>query len=254
MTGSAKSSAGGRRSISPTSSSSTRGGRRSPSRRGNGLTIDEWLSYAESGEPVHLHVRQAEDGEAAAFRRDPEGRRRVPPAAARLSGAGRGGAAGQPGLAHPPRPAAGQRHGGELRHAPEPGQRRPMPRTRRRSGGSSAAMPRRRAPETHPHLDAAAGHAVRYFEDFVRPGQDLPAGGARRGGGARRPARPAGGAGRGRRRPRGCRTWSSRSATRMASIRSGPGSRRSTRCCSGRSRGRASAASSRSTACPRRWR
>jgi lysyl-tRNA synthetase class 1 len=25
------------------------------------------------------------------------------------------------------------------------------------------------SPETHPHLDAAAGHAVRYFEDFVRP-------------------------------------------------------------------------------------
>jgi lysyl-tRNA synthetase class 1 len=25
------------------------------------------------------------------------------------------------------------------------------------------------SPATHPHLDAAAGHAVRYFEDFVRP-------------------------------------------------------------------------------------
>ena len=25
------------------------------------------------------------------------------------------------------------------------------------------------SPETHPQLDAAAGHAVRYFEDFVRP-------------------------------------------------------------------------------------
>jgi lysyl-tRNA synthetase class 1 len=25
------------------------------------------------------------------------------------------------------------------------------------------------SPETHPGLDAAAGHAVRYFEDFVRP-------------------------------------------------------------------------------------
>ena len=35
------------------------------------------------------------------------------------------------------------------------------------------------SPETHPHLDAAAGHAVRYFEDFVRPAQALPAADAR---------------------------------------------------------------------------
>ena len=41
-------------------------------------------------EPRLLHVRQAEDGEAALFRRDPEERRRVPPAAARLRRAGRG--------------------------------------------------------------------------------------------------------------------------------------------------------------------
>ena len=38
----------------------------------------------EPGEPRLLHVRQAEDGEAALFRRDPEERGRVPPAAARL--------------------------------------------------------------------------------------------------------------------------------------------------------------------------
>ena len=37
------------------------------------------------------------------------------------------------------------------------------------SGASSAATRPRRRPETHPQLDAAAGHAVRYFEDFVRP-------------------------------------------------------------------------------------
>ena len=61
------------------------------------------------GEPRLLHVRQAEDGEAALFRRDPEERRRVPPAAARLSRAGHRGAAGEPGLAHPSRPAAGAR-------------------------------------------------------------------------------------------------------------------------------------------------
>ena len=80
--------------------------------KGNGLTIDEWLRYAEPGEPRLLHVRQAEDGEAALFRRHPEERRRVPPAAARLRGPGRRGAARQPGLAHPPRPAAGVGHAG----------------------------------------------------------------------------------------------------------------------------------------------
>ena len=54
--------------------------------KGNGLTIDEWLAYAEPGEPRLLHVRQAEDREAALLRRDPEGGGRVPPAAAGVSG------------------------------------------------------------------------------------------------------------------------------------------------------------------------
>ena len=34
-------------------------------------------------------------------------------------------------------------------------------------------------PETHPRLDAAAGHAVRYFEDFVRPAKVYRAADAR---------------------------------------------------------------------------
>ena len=106
------------------------------------------------------------------------------------------------------------------------------------------------SPETHPQLDAAAGYAVRYFEDFVRPAKRYRPADAARGGGARRPARPAARRGTGRRSRRRCRTWCSRSATSTASSRSGPGSRRSTRCCSGRRRGRASAASSRSTAFP----
>ena len=54
--------------------------------KGNGLTIDEWLTYAGPGEPRLLHVPEAEDGEAALFRRDPEGGRRVPPAAPGLRG------------------------------------------------------------------------------------------------------------------------------------------------------------------------
>ena len=35
------------------------------------------------------------------------------------------------------------------------------------------------SPETHPQLDAAAGHAVRYFEDFVRPAKTYRAADAR---------------------------------------------------------------------------
>ena len=35
--------------------------------KGNGLTIDEWLTLRRAGEPRLFHVRQAEDGEAAAI-------------------------------------------------------------------------------------------------------------------------------------------------------------------------------------------
>ena len=35
------------------------------------------------------------------------------------------------------------------------------------------------SPETHPQLDAAAGYAVRYFEDFVRPAKTYRAPDAR---------------------------------------------------------------------------
>ena len=101
------------------------------------------------------------------------------------------------------------------------------------------------SPATHPGLDAAAGYAVRYFEDFVKPAKTLP----RRRTPARRRRSPtcatAWPRGRGRPTPRRCRTWSSPSATSTASTRCAPGSRRSTRCCSARRRGRGSAASSR---------
>ena len=67
-----------------------------------------------------------------------------------FAGPGRGGAARQPGLAHPPRPAAGLRHGGELRDAAEPRQRRQRPRQGACSGASSAATRPAASPETHP--------------------------------------------------------------------------------------------------------
>ena len=44
-----------------------------------------------------------------------------------------------------------------------------MPRIRRCCGASSAATRRASRRETHPRLDRLVGHAVRYFDDFVRP-------------------------------------------------------------------------------------
>ena len=68
------------------------------------------------------------------------------------------------------------------------------------------ATRRARRPETHPGLDAAAGYAVRYFEDFVRPAKTLPRRRTRKEAAALADlARPAGGRGTGRPIPRRCR-------------------------------------------------
>ena len=59
--------------------------------KGNGLTMEEWLRYGTPREPGLLHVPVAEVGQAALFRRDPQGHGRVPAAARRLQPrAGRG--------------------------------------------------------------------------------------------------------------------------------------------------------------------
>ena len=108
-------------------------------------------------------------------------------------------------------------------------------------------------PQNHPGLDAAAGHAVRYFQDHVKPTKTF-----------REPTekeRAALADLRDRlaawdpvpRMPRNCRTWSSPSETSMASSRCATGSRRSTRCCWAPRRARVSAVSSRCTASPRPW-
>ena len=57
--------------------------------KGNGLSMEEWLTYAAPRVLGLLHVPEAEDGEAAALRRDPESGGRVPPAAPGLSRPGR---------------------------------------------------------------------------------------------------------------------------------------------------------------------
>jgi hypothetical protein len=79
-----RSSARARPSISPMSCSSTRRaedleveGQRDLDRRMADLCLDR--------EPELFHVPEAQDGQAAAFRRDPQGGGRVSPAAARLS-------------------------------------------------------------------------------------------------------------------------------------------------------------------------
>ena len=45
-------------------------------------------------------------------------------------------------------------------------------------------MPRARRPRTHPLLDQLVGYALRYYRDFVKPAEELPA--ARRAPSARR--------------------------------------------------------------------
>ena len=136
--------------------------------KGNGLTIDEWLTYADPeslayfmyGKPktakrlyfdvipknvdeYHQQLRAFDGQDAAARLANPVWHihRGQPPASDMLVSF-----AMLLNLASAAKPA-----------------------TRACSGASSAAMRRRRRPETHPGLDAAAGHAVRYFEDFVRP-------------------------------------------------------------------------------------
>ena len=69
--------------------------------KGNGLTIDEWLTYA-SPESLSLFMYQKPiGGEAALFRRHPAHRRRLSRLSRDLSAPGVEGAARQSGLAHP---------------------------------------------------------------------------------------------------------------------------------------------------------
>ena len=122
-----------------------------------------------AGEPVAVHVPEAEGGQAALFRRDPARGRRVPAVPRRLSRPGRQGA------------SSTTRSGTSM-----PARRR-TPSCRSRSPCCSISSPasnahdkdvlwgfiRRHAPdatpETHPMLDQLAGYAVRYYDDFVKP-------------------------------------------------------------------------------------
>ena len=238
-TGSARSSAAGRRSISSTSCSSTRRASKISKSKGNGLTHRRMADLRQPGEPEPIHVRQAEDGEAAAFRRDPEGDGRVSP---RTCGPGR--RRTTPARLENPvwhihrRAAAGVGHGGaaismllNLASACE----------RRGQGGALGLHPQVRAgrePGEPSGPRRGGGLCGALLRRHRQAGQDLPR--ARRARGARRSRdlrdrlRGLGRAG-GR---RGAADGGLRGrATSTASSRCATGSGRSTRCCSAPTQG-----------------
>ena len=113
--------------------------------RGNGLTIEEWLTYASPESLVALHVSEPAQGEAPLFRRDPARGRRICRPSRRLSEGGAGGAKLMNPVWHihqgePPRPSfPSASRCCSIWRAPR------TPRTKRCCGASSAAtrpMPR----------------------------------------------------------------------------------------------------------------
>ena len=161
--------------------------------KGNGLTMEEWLRYGAPESLAYYMFTSPKIGQAALFRRDPQGHRRVPAAAGRL----------QPGAAPRARIRANPLdnpvwsvHGGE-----PPAQGSPVSFSlllnlvsaanasddRRSSGGSCRATCRARRRESEPLLDRLADYAIHYYEDFVLPAKRFRAADER---GARRLRRP----------------------------------------------------------------
>ncbi len=114
--------------------------------KGNGLTIEEWLTYASPREPVAVHVPEAEGGQAALLRRDPAHGRRVSAVPRRLSAPGREGKARQRGVAHPCGRAAGGGAADLASGCCSTWWRRRTRTTRTCCGASSAGTRRTRAP------------------------------------------------------------------------------------------------------------
>ena len=218
--------------------------------KGNGLTIDEWLTYA-SPESLALYMFQKPRvAKRLYFDVIPRAVDDYYQHVAAYSGQDAAARAREPGVPHPFGQGAGARHAGHLRPAAQPRLGRRMRTTQsvlwgfltRRLPGATAA--------TNPELDRLAGYAVRYFNDEVEPTKIFRA----------PPTRSAprcrictiSSRARKRSTPRNCRTSSMRSATRTSSSRCATGSAPSTTCCSAPSRARASARSSRSTVSPKR--
>ena len=164
--------------------------------KGNGLTIDQWLSYA-SPESLSLFMYpEAAGGEAALLRRDPARRRRILPVPRRLSR--------QQDLPTQLGNPVWHIHSGH-----PPAETIPVPFSMLLNLASASntedadilwGFITRHRPgvtqESSPALDRLVHYAVRYYHDFVKPHEALPRSRRDRARGARR---------RSTRRSRSCR-------------------------------------------------
>ena len=215
--------------------------------KGNGLTLDEWLTYGREESLAFYIYREPKKAKSLHLG--------VIPRAVDEYWQFRGNYADQPidqKLGNPVHHIhAGKvpeaRAAADLRAAAQP--RRPA-RLRRQGHclGLRPALRAGRLARSHPELDALIGLAVDYARDFVAPTLQRRAPDGDEAAALRDLDARAGGAARRRRRRRASRTTSTRSASATRSKACATGSRRSTRPCSAPARARAWAASSRSTA------
>ena len=140
--------------------------------KGNGLTMEEWLRYGTPESLAYYMFQSPEVGQAALFRRHPQGDRRVSAAARRLS-ARRRGAAPSRSTTRPGTSTRGAppKHGSpvSLLAAAEPGLGGQRLEQGPACGASSPATCPARRPQSEPLLDRLAGYAINYYEDFVKP-------------------------------------------------------------------------------------
>ena len=153
--------------------------------KGNGLTIDEWLTYGTPDSLSLFMYQQAARGEEALFRRDPAPGRRLPDLPREVSGAGREGAPDEPGLAPACGRAAGSRSWSHRPAATSPARRSPSRccstswRWRiRKSPAVLWGFIRRYAPGVSPRNASASrlpreAAPCRYFRGFREAAEDL---------------------------------------------------------------------------------
>ncbi len=136
--------------------------------KGNGLTIDEWLTYAPTESLGALHVPEAAAGQEALFRRHPAA---VDEYYTFLSAY--------------PRQEWKERLGNPVWHMHDgnpPAVDLPVPFSLLLNLVSASNAQNKDVlwgfisrhapgvtPKTHPELDQLVGHAIRYFDDFVKP-------------------------------------------------------------------------------------
>ena len=136
--------------------------------KGNGLTIEEWLTYA-SPESLSLYMFQRPKSAKKLYfdviPRAVDEYLQLLAAYPRQDAKGRlDNAVWHIHTGH----AAGRRAADHVRPAAQPGGR--LQRARQGRAVGLHPPPRAgRGPETHPLLDQLAGYAVRYYEDFVKP-------------------------------------------------------------------------------------